>query len=201
MKKFSETELQKMITKGSWSTPDNYIGPSHNETFSIGVAQTRDSDLLEVSNFEAALEMLGGESKHVEVIRDGHWGCGWVEHIRVSKKAPNKIIQKSADIIKSLKAYPVLDEDNYYSKQNEAVQSHAQDCAHEAAKCLRKLTDLPDDLIEEIAENFAFEVIYETNAYCGEIYFDETRAEKIASGKDRPCASDNLNDLKTLNGF
>ena len=45
--------------------------------------QTRDSEHLTKSNFEAALEMLGGEGDDVEVHRFGHWGPGWFEIIIV----------------------------------------------------------------------------------------------------------------------
>lgn len=57
----------------------------------VPVARNRDSGPLDESNFEAALEMLGGESETVEVHRFGHWGPGWYEIIIAHPSLASKV--------------------------------------------------------------------------------------------------------------
>ena len=76
----------------------------------VPCSRTRDTGPFEESNFETALDMLGGESESVEVHRFGHWGPGWFELILV---APGSDAAKKAeDIESSLENYPVLDDED-----------------------------------------------------------------------------------------
>lgn len=54
--------------------------------------RNRDSSLMEESNFDTALKMLGGESDNVEIHRFGHWACGWFEIIIVRPDTPQAAI-------------------------------------------------------------------------------------------------------------
>lgn len=83
----------------------------------LPTGRNRDSDVLNESNFEVALQMLGGESDTVEVHRFGHWANGWFEIIIVDPESPQAKIAE--DIERSLEDYPVLDEDNYLEKESE----------------------------------------------------------------------------------
>lgn len=75
----------------------------------VPVFQNRDSGPLERSNFEVAINMLGGESETVEVHRFGHWGTGWFEIIIIDPTDKN-IVVVAEEIESSLANYPVLDE-------------------------------------------------------------------------------------------
>ena len=70
------------------------------------VTRNRDSQSLAESNFDATLELLGGESETVEVHRFGHWGPGWFEIILVH---PSRASEAHA-IADRLDDYPILDE-------------------------------------------------------------------------------------------
>lgn len=81
------------------------------------VSQNRDSAILEKSNFESALEILGGESDTIEIHRFGHWGPGWFEIIIAH---PSRL-EDVAKIAFSLANYPILNESDYSEKEVEAI--------------------------------------------------------------------------------
>lgn len=85
--------------------------PDRQDWFVVPVSQTRDSGPLDQSNFQVALDWLGGESETVEVHRFGHWGPGWYEIIIIKPGSKAEVIAK--DIDASLADYPVLDEMHY----------------------------------------------------------------------------------------
>lgn len=82
------------------------------------VSQTRDSGPLDKSNFETALEMLGGESDTIEVHRFGHWGPGWFEIVLINPEA-KELVKIGDEIEGSLENYPVLDESHYSRLEHE----------------------------------------------------------------------------------
>lgn len=109
-----------------WERADNYAGAEFYDYF-LGPARTRDSQDLENSNFEVALERLGGESKKgVIVVRSGHWACGWVEQILVHKtaKAKLRILEQMQE---DLTNYPILDEEEYNDRQHASLVQYVDD--------------------------------------------------------------------------
>lgn len=84
----------------------------------VPVGRNRDSGPLEESNFEAALEILGGESETVEVHRFGHWGPGWFEIIICH---PSRL-KDVEDVAHSLEDYPVLNDEDHSSREWDAMQ-------------------------------------------------------------------------------
>jgi hypothetical protein len=98
----------------------NYIGEIPSDDWLCVLTRSRDSDLLTESNFETALEMLGGEGDNVEIHRFGHWACGWWEALTVKNNTPQaKIAEEIEDEIES---YPVLDEEDFSRRKDEAAQ-------------------------------------------------------------------------------
>lgn len=102
-----------MRTYREWSpTPYDQRGLNADELdrgdwIVLPTIRTRDSGPLDRSNFDAALERLGGESDTVEVHRFGHWACGWLEIVLVDPER-----RDDAQAIQDrLADYPVLDED------------------------------------------------------------------------------------------
>jgi len=79
----------------------------------VPVCRTRDTGPLEDSNFETALEILGGEGDRVEVHRFGHWGPGWFEIILVHPR----LVYQVEEIQRSLEDYPILDESDYSERE------------------------------------------------------------------------------------
>lgn len=81
----------------------------------LPLSRTRDSGPFDEANFEAALEILGGESATVEVHRFGHWGPGWYEIILVH---PDRL-EDAEGIEAMLEQYPILDEDKLSGLESE----------------------------------------------------------------------------------
>ena len=94
----------------------------------LPVGRTRDSDPLDNSNFETALELLGGERNNiVEVHRFGHWGPGWFEIIIINPKA-GKTLKIAESIERSLEDYPILDEQDFYEREHEEANEIWANC-------------------------------------------------------------------------
>lgn len=83
--------------------------------FVLPTTRNRDSDHLTISNFDTALQLLGGESETVEIHRFGHWACGWFEIIIVKPETESAVI--ASDIERRIEDYPVLDEDDFSERE------------------------------------------------------------------------------------
>jgi len=83
----------------------------------VGLIKTRDSDALESSNFDSALELLSGESDTVAVHAFNHWGPGWFKIILVH---PSRLSELQG-IAKQLEDYPVLNEEDFSRREFEQV--------------------------------------------------------------------------------
>lgn len=104
-------------------TPFDHTGaflPDRGEWFVVPVIRTRDSGPSEDSNFDAALQSLGGESNTVEVHHFGHWGPGWYEIIIVDPDSPQTAIAQ--EIERALEDYPLLDEDDFSAREHEQAR-------------------------------------------------------------------------------
>lgn len=88
----------------------------------VPVILTRDSDILEESNFAAATKTLqetGPEGEDWENHRFGHWGCGWLEILIV--RPETKAAEMAEEMEAALSDYPVLDDDDYSRREWEAT--------------------------------------------------------------------------------
>lgn len=121
-----------------WKREDSYFGETFYDYY-LAPARTRDSDCLAKTNFEAALDILGGEKDHVIVCRFNHWGCGYFDQILVHENAPKEILDTLREIKETLEDFGVLDENLYYEK----VSEYQQECY--------------DDLEGDIFDSFNFE--------------------------------------------
>ena len=72
-------------------------------------SQTRDSSVLERSNWQSQLDLLGGESDTLEIHRFGHWSPGWYELVIVAPERAPEI----AALEERLDSCPALDEEAY----------------------------------------------------------------------------------------
>lgn len=118
-----------------WS---NYSGPEPEiADWIIVCSQGRDSEMMQASNFDCALEQLGGQSDHVKIERFGHWACGWFELLCVNPKSKRKS-KIAYDILKALDNYPVLDESDYYERETEYQTAFAESAKNDLAESLSK---------------------------------------------------------------
>ena len=87
------------------------------------VSRHRDTaSALELANWQAQLEALGGESDDVEVHRFGHWGHGWYEIVLVSPERGGDV----EALYSALEDYPVLNDDLQSEIEHEAAYESFQ---------------------------------------------------------------------------
>ena len=115
----------------------NYLGDLPDETLYSVFTRTRDSDILTESNFLSALELLGGESNTVKVIRFGHWACGWWESLSVVENT--EAYKQAIKIISDYKNYPVINEQDYTNRKVEVAENYWKSCSYKEKKelCLK----------------------------------------------------------------
>ena len=127
-----------------WSYPADYMGCDY-EGYYILYSMHRDSDHLTISNFETILKLFEdigvnvvedydmSDKKHPSVInvRMKHWLVGWIDTIMIYEDASPAIWDHVESINKALSDYPILDDDNYYEKEqniiNESYESYIKD--------------------------------------------------------------------------
>lgn len=144
-----------------WKYPRDYFGESF-EGYYIVAGRHRDSDHLQNSNFDVALEMLGGEDEDAGVIvaRSNHWAVGWIEELLVSKDAPDKIAI-AEEIERKLEDYPLLDDEDFSRREYEEYIEMSDDILREIYHELGKKYDDFDDSIvpEETEEKIKYNII------------------------------------------
>lgn len=154
--------IEAMVKERAWKRASNYIGPNH-DGWIVGLSTHRDADLCSESNFDVLLERLGGESKHVQVIRNGHWGVGWVETIHVSERS-EKHLEILRGALNSLEDYGLLNEDDFCEREREQLENdfdiYKSEFRSNAIKAFVAATDVPEQILEDVLKNSeAFEVI------------------------------------------
>jgi hypothetical protein len=105
---------------------DSHIRVDHIEDWFLApVSRTRDSGIVEESNFQAAVGLLEegcgreGAENGWEIHRFGHWGPGCYEIIVV--KPGSKAQKVAEDMAKALENYPVLSDDDVSAREYEAT--------------------------------------------------------------------------------
>lgn len=77
----------------------------------------RDSDCLTNSNFEVMEKLLKGAFTFVT----GCWAYGWREYLALPERADSETKGLAEDLLTQLRAYPVLSEDDWCQREDEAV--------------------------------------------------------------------------------
>ncbi len=142
-----------------WTMPSCYVGAVWPATY-VFLGQNRDSDAITRSNFRVALKRLGGESETVQVVRESHWACGWVEWIAIHQD-DEKAVTLANEMLKSIEDYPVLDESDWSDLEyTEAMEfwdsmslSMKVDYCRDAKVSVfaaRRNSDLPEALYESL---------------------------------------------------
>jgi hypothetical protein len=114
----------------------------------VPVSRNRDSGMLDESNFEAALEILGGESDDVEVHRFGHWGPGWYEIIIV--RPGSKAEKEAEEIEAALANYPVLNDEDHSQREYDATISNIRQILSSVERKNDIEKEFPEDTAEKI---------------------------------------------------
>lgn len=99
----------------------NYTGEIPDDEWYCVLTRSRDSSVLEESNFESCLEILGGEGEDVKIDRFRHWACGWWEALSVKENTPKFDIAEQINA--TLSDYPVLCDDDYYSRLQDTAEN------------------------------------------------------------------------------
>lgn len=120
-----------------WTLPAYYIGAHWDGWYGAGVGQSRDSDALERANFDAmrkALEALpevevaeDGGMASVQIVRESHWACGWVEWIAIHETNV-RALELAESIMARLEDYPVIDEDLWSQYEDEDCRATWENC-------------------------------------------------------------------------
>ena len=110
-----------------WTMPADYAGEIWPNYYSAGFGQCRDSDALERSNFAVALKAVRAVSADAEIVREGHWGVGWVEWIAIP--ADDAPALKVADALHiQANEYPVLDESDLSEREDAEAREVWANC-------------------------------------------------------------------------
>lgn len=115
-----------IFTPSGWDSRANYAGQTEFPGLLVVLGRNRDSDELAESNWRVALKDLGGESETVQVIRIGHWACGWVEYLCVKEGSEHQ--ESAQEMVDRLEEYPILDEDDFSELETEEAERVWKDC-------------------------------------------------------------------------
>jgi hypothetical protein len=132
----------EQMTSGGIDGYSNFIGDDTEYRDWLGVAgRSRDSRCLEESNFECILKALGGRGDNVLVARYRHWAVGWIEEIYVRPNTEQAT--KAQELRDLLEAYPILDEEDFSRREQEAANTLWQGCygPAERVKYIKKHRD------------------------------------------------------------
>jgi hypothetical protein len=167
-----------------WETPECYGGADPVGDI-IVVTRTRDSSILEESNFEVAQKRIETILKHkVEevwelkdgsyaypkfyILRTGHWAVGWIEYLMLRADAPKRAIEEAQEIARKIEGYPVLDEYDYSERewdaaaetwQNASLHERIEYCAEDGCSIFAARRDeIPGDGYGEMISRLSGEL-------------------------------------------
>jgi hypothetical protein len=158
--------FEQFIEEKSYKRSENYMGNDHYGYVSI-VGQHRDSEIIEQSNFAAALDRLGGENdESVVVARCGHWAVGWVETLYV--KIDSDKIQEAYKIFSELENYPVLDDQDLSDREFEDSMETADFCLEEFMGDFKISKRYKKTALATLQDH-----IMSMRSWCGEAFYSE----------------------------
>ena len=144
--------------------PDNWL---------IQYTCNRDSGLLEQSNARVIANILAAhfEGEDISVESHGHWACGWVEGyaIRVHRLDWNGVDQEKDakytsaflawyEIENRLSSYPILDEDDYSSREYNACLDNIETEGRDLIKSEFNCQDWASEVYQWLSDNDSSEI-------------------------------------------
>jgi len=149
------------MSSGGIDSYSNYIGDTDIKDMLVFLGQNRDSDILSKSNFQVALERLGGESNTVQIHSFNHWACGWIELILINPINEDAVYEANK-MLSEINRYPVLDDSHYSKLEYDTTNEYWQSCSQweKARLCkdykmdgrLSRCKNVPRDMISSLAE-------------------------------------------------
>lgn len=115
----------------------------------VVAGRNRDSKAIDISNFEVAQDMLESAGPHVNVLRFGHWACGWYELLIVDPSCGDTC-KIADDILRALEGYPVLDDEHFSAKECELDECECDCCPKtwcDCASCVEHFKDAYGDIV------------------------------------------------------
>lgn len=150
-----------------WHSGGDYGGTDYSYCYCV-IQHNRDSDLLTESNWYTAEKLFkdefGGEcSEEGEetwfIARFNHWACGWLEMLFVPIAGKPEIIEFANNMALRLEDYPILDDDDYYQRENDAIWDYWKSLSYTEKRALCKekqvkyvAGDIPEDLYEYLRD-------------------------------------------------
>jgi hypothetical protein len=141
------TDIDADVTKaahdlaGNWKSFDSFdwLGEPDQDSddYAIVYLSNRDSGCLDKSNEAAILGKLKpwigwiGDGDDVEEQSHNHWACGYVDGIVIRclrDGKPTDAFTKLHELAMALADYPVLDEEDYSARQQEAADETWRGC-------------------------------------------------------------------------
>jgi hypothetical protein len=126
------------MTLPKWTRPPCYIGAEWHG-WHVFLSQNRDSSLLDKSNFQCALKAVEHLAykvatedglSGVQVVRENHWACGWVEWIAIHE-SNKEAIAEAERILERLEGYPVVDEHHWGNLEHDAYLEAWESLGHD----------------------------------------------------------------------
>ena len=120
-----------------------------------------------------------GEGKAIEEAKNRHWAAGYINYIMINVNAPSETVIAVAKILEVLDDYPILDEDNYHTYEDEAMEREweylSQDEREEFCKKKLKLDDA--DIHALKLEGFKYSDVINTDdsGVVRDYFFDSLR--------------------------
>ena len=110
-----------------WQRPECFLvwaeGAPYDGEWYVFLGRNRDSSTLDQSNFQRGLELIGGKSETVMIVRESHWGVGWVEWIAIHE-SDQAALAEADEILCALSEYPVVDDTHYSELEHEAIAEY-----------------------------------------------------------------------------
>lgn len=107
--------LGKPSAFDSW---DNYMGEKPDTSLYLVLARNRDSSIATNCNWDSAKSMFDDAELDYTITHVGHWLCGWVEYLSVSRN-DSEAFKMGEEIDASLSDYPILDEEELCRREHE----------------------------------------------------------------------------------
>jgi hypothetical protein len=129
-----------------WTLPRDYAGATWEGWYTAGFGRSRDSDALELSNFQVASRKLlalsdkaelplaelermadNGICETVEIVRENHWAVGWVEWIAIHSSNA-AAIERAKELCERANDYPPLDESHWSNLEHGQAEEIWRGC-------------------------------------------------------------------------
>jgi len=155
-------QQKNLITKMPKWDGSYYIGPRYDDYYII-VGHSRDSKILEESNYQTIKEYLSKNLINFIEVSFNHWAVGWIECLMIQEDNIKDIEFINDEILDKLEDYPVFDEEDFYIREYEEA------------------TEIKEDMIKDMRNKFQnSNMTYEEKkAYAKRHWYLELGRDKI----------------------